>query len=107
MGKRGSLHLTARGRRSADAPGIAQIVGEPLKAGEAIVVSGTASAATQFILDIQIKQRYQATFALHDLGLRITNGSYFRARIAIATQSGRPRLRTDRRRIPAVFRVVR
>ena len=60
--RRGSLHLFVRGYRSADVPGLAQVLGSPLRPGRTLVVIGRASQRTVLILQLEKNHHfYRAT----------------------------------------------
>jgi hypothetical protein len=107
MRKPGRLHLSVRGHRAGDAPGIAQVLGQPLRPGESILVDGHASPDTIFMLDLRLQRRYRASFTLRDLGLRADRRAPVRARILIRSANGRPELRTTGHLIPAVVHLER
>jgi hypothetical protein len=54
MRRRGALHLTVRGRRAGDSPGLAQALGEPLVAGDPIKITGRGTSRTIFLISVRV-----------------------------------------------------
>ena len=71
LGKPGQFGLTIRGRHSDSAPGLSQAVGEPLRAGQSVMVRGRGSQKTQLLVRVRYGKRiYAVTFAGVRLGKR-------------------------------------
>jgi hypothetical protein len=84
LGRRGSLRISvARKGHSASAPGIAQALGGPLRAGQAIDLVGTANSRTQLLVRVKSGRKiYVAAFRSTGLGK-----SRGRARVRVASSA--------------------
>lgn len=70
MGHRGSLRVSVSGRRSGDARGIAQAVGEPVRPGTYVRITGHGSPTTLLSINAAVgKHRYSIQFCLADLAM--------------------------------------
>ena len=98
------LQIVGRSRRSASAPGVAQLIGDPLQVGDRLLVSGSGSqGATLVVRVLSGRHTYAARFERLHLG-RTQSG------VVSIGGGGGPRvtLRADGRvQRPAVFRKLR
>jgi hypothetical protein len=92
-----TLHLRAKGRQSGDSPGLAQVLGEPLVPGEAITVTGTASARTILLLQVRVGQ-HRYVLRIRYLAIRPKRGVRV---LHLAFRGGKPTIRIGRRFIQA------
>jgi hypothetical protein len=68
MRQRGRLHLAVNGRRGGDSPGLAQVIGEPLVAGDRITITGQGTRRTIFFVAIRVGTHlYRSTFLYSEL----------------------------------------
>jgi hypothetical protein len=101
MEKKGKFHLRAAKHRSTDAPGLAQLIGEPLRAGETILAVGRPTSNTFIVMDITVgRHLFRASVKMPEL-LRVTNGLNVRTKIRVTTRYARPVLRVASRIVTA------
>jgi Vacuolar protein sorting-associated protein 62 len=85
MRQRGSLHLRVKGRRSGDSPGLAQVIGEPLRVGETIDIRGRATTRTILMVGVRTGQSlYRCELAMPKMP------ASRRLELRIGTRNGRP-----------------
>jgi len=80
----GALHLSAMGRRSGNAPGLAQLIGGPLRQGEVVRVDGASTANTTLTLHVILEKR------LYELHVRGLGRSGVHTRLRMSQQNHRP-----------------
>jgi hypothetical protein len=102
----GALRLRVAGHRSGNAPGLAQVVGEPLRDGDKIVFSGRGTLRTIVIVEVVVGPHlYQAIVSYQSLKESLTASTQFTMRIVV--QQRKPQLYIGNRRLAARVKRLR